>query len=90
MSRTADYTGQFKKDYKLAAKRGLDLGIIDEAIRLLVSGIPLPESYRDHALSGNYQGRRECHLRPDWLLIYQLAPGLVVLERTGTHADLFG
>ena len=76
MSRTADYTGQFKKDYKLAAKRGLDLRIIDEAIRLLVAGIPLPERYRDHALSGNYQGRRECHLRPDWLLIYQVAPGL--------------
>jgi mRNA interferase YafQ len=88
--RAADYTGQFKKDYRLAARRGLDLEIIDEVIRLLAAGLPLPGHYRDHALSGNYQNRRECHLRPDWLLIYQLSPGLVIFERTGTHTDLFG
>lgn len=62
---------------------------LKEAIILLASESPLPARYRDHALIGNYQGHRECHIEPDWLLIYKKLDHNIVFERTGTHADLF-
>ena len=88
-----EFTGQFKRDYKLAVKRGCKPEKLEAVIRLLCNEEPLPESYRDHALvnSGNYKNMRECHIQPDWLLIYQIKQNVLVLQliRTGTHSDLF-
>ncbi|MDR0649567.1 MAG: type II toxin-antitoxin system YafQ family toxin [Synergistaceae bacterium] len=86
---TPDYTGQFKKDYKLAMKRGFDICLLDGVIVELVNEHPLDEKHRDHPLAGNWNGRRECHIKGDWLLIYQVDEGVIVFERTGTHSDLF-
>ena len=86
---TPDYTGQFKKDYKLAMKRGLDIGLLDGVIVELVNERPLDGKRRDHPLTGNWSGRREYHIKGDWLLIYQAGGGVNVFERTGTHSDLF-
>lgn len=85
------YTSQFKKDFKLARKRNLDIQQLMAVIEMLANGIQLPEEYHDHPLAGNYQGCRECHIRPDWLLVYKLFDDILVLEctRTGTHSDLF-
>lgn len=84
-------TAQFKREYKLARKRGFDPNRLAEIVTLLANGIPLPEKNRDHALSGNWIGYRECHILPDWLLIYRLEEDILVLTltRTGTHSDLF-
>lgn len=88
-----EFTGQFKKDYKLAVKRGCDAKEIKEVISMLANEQALPEKYRDHILenSRNYKGMRECHIKPDWLLIYKIYADRLVLEliRTGTHSDLF-
>ncbi len=86
------WTSQFKKDYKLAMKRGQDIKLLDNIIRLLANGEPLPETNRDHALSGNWIGHRECHVQSDWLLVYHVDNNILVLTlaRTGTHSDLFG
>ena len=83
-------TSQFKKDYKLAMKRGLSISLPDEVITLLSKGEELPEKYRDHALIGNWLGHRECHILPDWLLIYRIENDVLVLtlSRTGSHSDL--
>jgi mRNA interferase YafQ len=85
------WTSQFKKDYKLAMKRHLDIDLLDDIIRLLAKGKALPEKYRDHALTGSWSGHRECHIAPDWLLIYRVEADLLILtlSRTGTHSDLF-
>lgn len=85
------YTRTFKKHYKQMARRGLDLNLLDEAIDLLRQGLSLPEKYRDHALSGDYIGFRECHIKPDWLLIYFIEDDILTLTLTdtGSHADLF-
>lgn len=82
---------QFKKDYKRCAARGLDLDALMSVIGQLANGIALAPELRDHFLSGNYRGKRECHIAPDWLLIYELRgiEGELVLVRTGTHSDLF-
>ena len=64
------WTSRFKKDYKLLMKQGSDISLPDDVIRLLSTGATLPEQYRDHALTGNYPDFRECHIKPDWLLIY--------------------
>ena len=82
---------QFKKDYKKALKRGLDKKLLRETVEYLVQEKQLPEKYRDHALTGNYKGARECHIQPDWLLIYRIEKHLEILKlvRTGTHSDLF-
>lgn len=92
MSREIVWTAQFKKDYRLAVKRHMDISLLDDVIRALARGDTLPEKYRDHSLGGNWAGHRECHILPDWLLIYRLEDGLLVLtlSRTGTHSDLFG
>ena len=84
-------TTQFKKDYKLAVKRGCDVSLLIEVIKILASGKQLPEDYMDHQLGGNYSGYRECHIQPDWLLIYKITKKILVLSlyRTGTHSDLF-
>jgi mRNA interferase YafQ len=78
------------KDYKLAMKRNYDISLIDVIINDLVNEIPLDARHKDHLLSGDYGGCRECHIKPDWLLIYQVGNGIIVFERTGTHSDLFG
>ena len=84
-------TAQFQRDYKLAQKRGLDLGILETVIDTLLAERPLDKRYKDHPLSGLYAGFRECHIQPDWLLIYAVDRGQLVLtaSRTGTHSDLF-
>ncbi len=89
---TVKPTTQFKKDYKLAMRRGLDIRLLEGVIADLAMGIPLPEKNRDHALSGNWAGHRECHVLPDWLLIYRIEDDVLVLtlSRTGSHSDLFG
>lgn len=84
-------TGQFKKDFKLAVKRGLDISKLKTVIEMLANGEQLPEIYLEHPLKGNYKGCLECHIEPDWLLIYKLENELMILslQRTGTHSDLF-
>ena len=91
MSKQVIWTSQFKKDYKLAIKRGLPIDELDNVIRLLVENVPLPEKYKDHELSGNWKGFRECHIQPDWLLVYRIFNNNLILSltRTGTHSDLF-
>lgn len=88
-----EFTGQFKKDYKLAIKRGCDPNKLQEVITLLVNEQPLPEKNRDHALvnSRNYKNMRECHIEPDWLLVYKIEQEILILKliRTGSHSDLF-
>lgn len=84
-------TGKFKKSLKLARKRGLDLPLLENIVTMLQSNIPLEEKHRDHELKGRYQGFRECHIQPDWLLIYLKEDQVLTLTLvdTGTHADLF-
>lgn len=88
---TVKPTSQFKKDYKLAMKRGLDISLLEDIVAKLALGESLPEKNRDHALSGNWNGYRECHILPDWLLIYKLEDNVLILTlaRTGTHSNLF-
>ena len=92
MNRDIAWTTQFKKDYKLALKRHMDIALLDDIIRILSRGEPLPEKNRDHALTGDWVGHRECHILPDWLLVYRIENDVLVLTlaRTGTHSDLFG
>lgn len=84
-------TRLFKKDYKGMIRRGAKMELLNEIIALLRQGLPLPERCRDHALSGAYANYRECHVKPDWLLIYYVSENVLVLTltRTGTHSDLF-
>ena len=84
-------TRKFKKSLKLAKKRGLDLSLLEKVITSLQNNIPLEEKYCDHELRGKYKGFRECHIAPDWLLIYMKEEDLLVLTLidTGTHSDLF-
>ena len=91
MKYTAKPTSQFKKDLKKAQKRGYDLELLKYVIKKLSDGETLDEKYKDHPLIGNYSNRRECHIQPDWLLIYQIVESdlILVLTRTGTHSDLF-
>lgn len=86
-----EYTKQFKKDYKRCKKRGLLPAGLEAVIGTLVDGKLLAEKHRDHPLKGNYVHHRECHIQPDWLLIYQKIEALRILRlvRTGTHGDLF-
>ena len=80
---------RFRKDMELARRRGKDLSKLSKAVELLASGKPLPASYRDHALKGEFKGYRDCHLEPDWLLIYAQTRQTLQLVRTGSHSDLF-
>lgn len=89
---TVKPTTQFKKDFKLAMKRGLKIELLEEVIATLSMGDSLPDKNKDHALTGNWVGHRECHILPDWLLIYRIENDVLVLtlSRTGSHSDLFG
>lgn len=85
-------TTQFKKDYKTAVKRGCDISKLKNVVTLLADGQTLPKEYSDHELKGKqYSGYRECHIEPDWLLVYKITESVLVLSlyRTGTHSDLF-
>lgn len=85
-------TTQFKKDFKLAMKRSMKIELLEDVIAMLAMGETLPDKHKDHALTGNWVGHRECHILPDWLLIYRIEDEVLVLTlaRTGTHSDLFG
>lgn len=85
------FTTAYKKSYKLMKKRGLDLSLLDEVVNSLRQGKQLDEKYRDHELRGNLAGFRECHIKPDWLLIYLVKNDTLTLTLidTGSHADLF-
>ena len=84
-------TSRFQRDLKRAAKRGYHTELLTAVIKKLADGVPLEQRYRDHALAGDYAGSRECHITPDWLLIYEIDGDtlLLYLLRTGTHSDLF-
>lgn len=84
------YGNKFKKEYKLALKRGIKSKEIDDILVALAGEEKLAEKHRDHALTGNYVGFRECHIKNDYLLIYYLDGDMVVFTRLGTHSDLFG
>ncbi len=82
-------TSQFKKDVRKQMKRGRDLRKLEEVIGRLFAMEPLSPKHRDHSLTGDWIGWRDCHLEPDWLLIYKVSPEELVLGRTGSHSDLF-
>ena len=84
-------SAKFQKDLKRIQKRGYDITLLKDVLNLLVNGKILPINYKDHNLSGNFKGCRECHITPDWLLIYEIAENelILYLTRTGTHSDLF-
>lgn len=88
---TIKYETGFKKDYKRIVKRGYNISLLEEVVGQLANKIPLPKKYEDHGLSGNYVGFRECHITPDWLLIYKIDDNelILCLTRTGSHSDLF-
>lgn len=85
------YSNQFKKDYKLIQKRGYDINKLKYVVQLLAEEKTLPAKYKDHYLTGDYKRFRECHIQPDWLLIYTIENDKITLtvSRTGSHSDLF-
>ena len=88
---TVKFTTAYKKSYKLMKKRGLDLSLLDDVVDTLLQGKQLDEKYRDHELSGKLKGFRECHVKPDWLLVYLIENDILTLTLvdTGTHSDIF-
>ncbi|MCL1995781.1 MAG: type II toxin-antitoxin system YafQ family toxin [Defluviitaleaceae bacterium] len=82
---------KFRRDYKRAIKRGYDMRLLDDVVDMLSNGNQLPEKYLDHSLKGDWGGFRECHITSDWLLVYRYEDDvlILVLQRTGTHSDLF-
>lgn len=91
MKYTVRRTARFRKELKKMLKRGADLDKMETVVNLLASGTPLPPQYHDHALTGDFAGLRDCHITPDWLLLYRIDGDVLVLTltRTGTHSDLF-
>ena len=91
MKYTIRPTTRFQKDLKKIQKRGYDISLLADIIKKLADGEKLPAKNRDHALSGDYADCRECHITPDWLLVYEIDDGnlILYLTRTGTHSDLF-
>jgi mRNA interferase YafQ len=87
--RTFRRTSQFRRDVRQMLRRGKDMARLKEALAALACGEALALKYRDHVLVGQYKGTKECRLEPDWLLIYELTDGEVILVRTGSHSDLF-
>ena len=85
------FSNQFRKDLKLASKRGYNLDLLNEVVDKIAAGTALPVKNRDHELTGNYIGFRECHIQPDWLLVYKIDNNelILFLSRTGTHSGLF-
>jgi mRNA interferase YafQ len=88
---TVKPTGRFAKDLKRVERRGYKLDLLIAVIKKLAAGIPLDEKYQDHPLKGKFHGCRECHITPDWLLVYEIADNelILYLTRTGTHSDIF-
>lgn len=88
---TVKFTSKYKKSYKLMVKRGKDISLLDEVVNSLMNGVPLDKKYHDHELAGTWKGHRECHIEPDWLLIYYIENDILVLTLvdTGSHSDLF-
>ncbi len=88
---TVKPTGRFSKDLKRIEKRGYKIDLLTSVIKTLAAGEPLAEKYQDHPLKGEFLGCRECHITPDWLLIYEITDDelILYLTRTGTHSDLF-
>jgi len=86
-----EFTKQYLRDLKLSRKRNLDEKKLNQVVKILISGKKLPEQYKDHGLTGIFKGLNECHISPDWLLIYSKNKTikLITLIRTGTHSDLF-
>lgn len=86
------FTSKFKRDYKRIKKQGKDLSKLESVLEALVRREVLPEAMRDHSLGGTYRGHRECHIEPDWLLIYRIDEGgpVLVATRTGSHSELLG
>jgi len=84
-------TSQFKKDLRRMVKRGANMDLLDEVVLLLRERKPLPDKYEDHPLTGNWAGYRDCHIQPDWLLLYRVEENVLILllTRTGSHSDLF-
>lgn len=84
-------TSKFQKDLKRVERRGYEISLLSDVIKRLAAGEPLPPKYKDHALTGDYKGCRECHITPDWLLVYRIHDEelILILTRTGTHSDLF-
>ncbi len=89
MDRVLERTNQFKRDFKRTLKRKKDQNKLKKIITKLLNQEALPASLKDHALIGQYKGSRECHIEPDWLLIYTNEKNILRLERTGSHSDLF-
>ena len=85
------YSTKFKKDYKTIIKRGYNPHLLQDVLEILCSEQPLPPKFKDHNLTGNYEGHKECHITADWLLIYKIEQEILTLSltRTGTHSDLF-
>lgn len=84
-----EYSNQFKRDYKKAKARGKNISSLTTVMDILLNEEPMPATYRDHQLVGEWKGFRELHIAPDWLLVYRIADGTVYFTRTGTHADIF-
>ncbi len=84
------YSAKFKKDSKNCIRRNFDMNLLQEVIAILLIPAPLPLKYKDHKLTGEYSGYRECHIQPDWLLIYRVVGNVLQVFRMGTHNDLFG
>lgn len=82
-------TNQFKKEFKLMVKRGKDQNKLQKVLEFIFNEKTMPAKYKDHKLIGDYEGSRELHIESDWLLIYRIAGPIIILERTGTHSDLF-
>ena len=91
MKYSIKFTNQFKRDLKLAKKQSKDIDKLFEIIEILADGNQLPAKYRDHELTGNYKDTHECHIEPDWLLIYEIREDILVLmlNRVGSHSELF-
>ncbi|MBP7964221.1 MAG: type II toxin-antitoxin system YafQ family toxin [Caldilineaceae bacterium] len=87
---TIHQSTRFRRDVKRLGKQGAELSKLESVIRTLVAQSPLDERLRDHALTGNWRGYRDCHIQPDWLLLYRVVDDELQLARTGSHADLFG
>ena len=91
MKYTVEMTSGFKHDFKVVKKRGYDLSLLFNVVNMLAKGEILPEKYKDHNLTGNFKGFRECHIQPDWLLLYKIDNDklILLLTATGSHSDLF-
>ncbi len=82
-------TSQFRENIRTQIRKGKDYSKVIKVVKILLSGNHLPARYKDHPLRGNWKGRRDCHIEPDWILIYKISDEQLLLERTGSHSDLF-